>query len=85
MGLLSTLQSLFTPLPEGAIRYKGFTIAATPEEDDGLFRISGTISKKNQQHSFTLVDQVPNKDTCVQLAQQKAKLFIDKKGQSIFV
>ncbi|WP_432470530.1 HlyU family transcriptional regulator [Amphritea sp. HPY] len=85
MSLLSTLKSLFAPLPEGSIRYKGFTIAATPEEDSGLYRISGVISKKDQHHSFTLVDQVLVRDNCVQLTQQKAKLFIDRKGQNIFV
>ena len=83
MSLLSTLKSLFTPLPEGAIRYKGFTITATPEQDGGQFRISGVIRKKNQQHSFTLVDQVADRDLCVQHSQQKAKLFIDQKALSI--
>lgn len=84
MSLLSTLKSLFTPLPEGAIRYKGFTITATPEEDGGLYRISGVISKKHQQHSFTLVDQMADRERCVLYSQQKAKIFIDKKGMGIF-
>ena len=83
MSLISTLKSLFTPLPEGAIRYKGHTIAATPEEDGGVFRISGVISKKGQQHSFTLVDRVTDRDTCIERAQQKGKLFIDQKGLSV--
>jgi hypothetical protein len=84
MTILSALKSLFAPLPEGAIRYKGFTIAATPEGDGGRYRISGSIRKRDRQQSCTLVDQVAAKEYCVQLAHHKAKLFIDQKGDKIF-
>ncbi|UTW04043.1 hypothetical protein KDX31_03220 [Amphritea atlantica] len=81
MSLLSTLKSLFTPLPEGAIRYKGYTILATPEEDRGVYRLSGVITKKGQQKNFTLVDQVLDQNLSVERWQQHAKAFIDQKKQ----
>ncbi len=84
MNILSALQSLFVPLPEGAVRYKGFTITATPEEDGRRYRISGSISKRDREHCFTLVDRVAVRDHCVQLAHQKAKVLIDQKGEEIF-
>ncbi|MBN0988292.1 hypothetical protein SAMN03080615_02768 [Amphritea atlantica] len=80
MSLLSALKSLFTPLPEGAIRYKGYTILATPEENGGVFRISGVIARKNHQKSFTLVDQVADRSLSVKHWQQYAKNFIDQKN-----
>ncbi len=84
MSLFAAIKSLFVPLPEGAVRYKGFTITATPEEVGGHYRISGSISKKNQQHSFSLVDRVAGEQNCVELTHHKAKLFIDQKGEAIF-
>ncbi|OMH32627.1 HlyU family transcriptional regulator [Motiliproteus sp. MSK22-1] len=84
MTVLSTLISLFTPLPEGTIRYKGFTIAATPEADGNRYRISGNIKKKSLQRNFTLVDRVDVRDECVQLVHHKAKVFIDQKGDELF-
>lgn len=80
MSLLSALKSLFAPLPEGAIRYKGYTILATPEEDGGVFRLSGVITKKNSQKKFTLVDQVSDKELSVKRWQAYAKTFIDQKN-----
>lgn len=80
MSLLSALKSLFTPLPEGAIRYKGYTILATPEEDRGVFRLSGVIAKKGRQKNFTLVDQVLDQNLSVERWQQHAKNFIDQKN-----
>jgi len=84
MGLLSALTSLFNPLPEGAVRYKGYTIIATPEQDGSRYRISGSITKKDQQRSFSLVDRAIDEDTCVELTHHKAKLFIDQQGEGIF-
>ena len=84
MAVLSALKSLFIPLPEGAIRYKGFTIAATPEADGNRYRISGNIKKRGLQRSFTLVDRVGVRDECVQLVHHKAKMLIDQKGDEIF-
>ncbi|MBR9867976.1 MAG: hypothetical protein GYB20_11495 [Oceanospirillales bacterium] len=80
MSLLSALKSLFAPLPEGAIRYKGYTILATPEEDGGVFRLSGVITKRNRQKKFTLVDQVSDKELSVKRWQAYAKTFIDQKN-----
>ena len=84
MTVLSALKSLFAPLPEGAIRYKGFTIVAAPEEDGSRYRISGSIRKKDRQRSFTLVDRVAVRDDCVQQVHNKAKMLIDQKGEEIF-
>ncbi|WP_296062350.1 HlyU family transcriptional regulator [uncultured Amphritea sp.] len=85
MSLLSALKSLFAPLPEGAIRYKGYTILATPEEDGGVFRLSGVITKRNRQKKFTLVDQVSDKELSVKRWQAYAKTFIDQKHQNALV
>jgi len=85
MGLLSALQSLFKPLPEGAVRYKGYVITATPEQDGNRFRICGNISKGEQQRTFTLVDRVAEKDDCVEMTHRKAKVFIDHQGEGIFI
>jgi len=84
MSLLSALKYFFAPLPEGAVRYKGFTIMATPEQVGNHYRISGNISKKDKQHSFSLVDRVAAEEVCVQRAHEKAKIFIDQKGEAIF-
>ncbi len=78
MSLVSALKSLFTPLPEGAIRYKGYTMLATPEEDRGTYRLSGMITKKGSQKSFTLADQVNDKELSVKRWQAYAKTFIDQ-------
>lgn len=85
MSLISALKSLFTPLPEGAIRYKGYTILATPEEDRGVFRLSGVISRQNRQRSFTLVDQVTDRNLSVERWQKQAKNFIDQKNHSVLI
>ncbi len=81
MFLISALKSLLTPLPEGAIRYKGYTILATPEEDRGMFRLSGVICKQNRQRRFTLADQVADRDLSVERWQKHAKNYIDQKKQ----
>ncbi|MGH1460463.1 MAG: HlyU family transcriptional regulator [Neptuniibacter sp.] len=85
MSLLSSIKSIFAPLPEGAIRYKGFTIAADPEEDFGRFRMNGVISKKGRQRNFTMVDRVADRANCVKITQNKAKNLIDQKGEQIFI
>ncbi len=85
MGLLSSITSLFSPLPEDAIRYKGYTIAATPEEDFGRFRINAVISRKGRQRNYTVIDRIADKDTCVELTHQKAKSLIDQKGEQVFL
>lgn len=85
MSLLSSLKSLFTPLPEGTIRYKGFTIEATPEEDGSRFRACAVIRKSDQERSYTLIDRVATKNDSVQLVFQKAKRLIDQKGEAVFI
>lgn len=85
MGLFTTLKSLFAPLPEGAVRYKGFTITATPEQDGNRYRLRGSITKKDQTRCFSLVDTVTAEETCVQLTHKRAKLFIDHRGEEIFI
>lgn len=84
MGLLSSITSLFRPLPEGAIRYKGYTITAEPEEDFGRFRINAVISKKGQKRNYTVVDRIADRDTCVELTHKKVKNLIDQKGEMVF-
>lgn len=85
MGLISSIKSMFSPLPEGAIRYKGFTIEASPEEDFGRFRINGVISKKGQQRNFTMIDRIADKENCVEITHQKAKKLIDQKSGNVFI
>lgn len=85
MSLVSALKSLFTPLPEGAIRYKGYTILATPEEDRGTYRLSGMITKKGSQKNFTLADQVTDRNLSVERWQKHAKSLIDRNHQNALI
>lgn len=84
MSLLGSIKSLFSPLPDGAIRYKGYTIAALPEEEFGRYRLNAVISKKDKHRSYTLIDRVADKQNCITLTHQKAKSLIDQKGDKIF-
>jgi hypothetical protein len=84
MSLLGSIKSLFSPLPDGAIRYKGYTIAALPEEEFGRYRLHAVISKKDKHRSYTLIDRVADKQSCVKMTHEKAKKLIDQKGDKIF-
>lgn len=84
MSLITAIQNLLSPLPEGSVRYKGYVITATPEKAGSAFRIAGSISKKNKQAQFALADRVVEQAACVELTHRKGMLFIDQKGEALF-
>ena len=97
MGILSGLKSLFsgsgeTPAKaEEAIEYKGFNIIPAPMSEGGQYRVAATITKPStdteetlQTHNFIRSDLMPNRDECISITINKAKMMIDQQGGRIF-
>lgn len=64
--------------------FEGHTIYACARQEQGQFRVAGTIRKGEQEVDFIRSDLCPDAATANDLMQQKAKLFIQQLGDDIF-
>ena len=85
MGILSAIQSIFSPLPEGSVRYKGYIIEAKAEPDGRCVRMSAVITKNDQTRNLFLIDRLASESEGVRLTHQKMKKYIDQRGDEIFI
>lgn len=89
MSLLKRLGGLFQPSsknpePVMTVEYQGFVISAFPIDENGLYRINGTIAKDDREHRFIRADQFADRQLCANEMVRKAKQMIDQQGERIF-
>ncbi|RXJ74669.1 transcriptional regulator [Veronia nyctiphanis] len=68
--------------------YKGFLIYSEPKSEGGQYRINGRICKETDGelkiHHFIRSDILPAENTATELMINKAKMYIDQMGESMF-
>lgn len=68
--------------------YKGYTIQPAPVEENGVFQISGTISREvdgvMKEHHFIRADRLPAREVATEMTLSKARQMIDMEGDRIF-
>lgn len=90
MGLFDGFKGLFGSSepkeqePTAVEEYNGYTIVSTPAHEDGMYRISGKITKGEQVHFFERADQFTDVDFCSQEMVRKSQQMIDQQGDDIF-
>ena len=74
--------------PAAEESYNGFTIAATPMEEGGQFRLSALITKdvdgELKEHRLIRADLFASKGDAARFAIDKAKQVIDEQGDRLF-
>jgi hypothetical protein len=74
--------------PAASIEHDGFTIHATPYEEQGQWQLCGVIEKEVggalKSRRFIRADRFPGKEQAVEAVFQKAKLIIDQQGERLF-
>ena len=64
------------------VDYKGFTIVAAPLNEEGQWRVAGTIEKdagdERLQRSFVRADLCMSRDEAVEVSRRKAQQIIDQ-------
>ncbi|PWI32353.1 transcriptional regulator [Vibrio albus] len=70
------------------VEYKGFLIYQEAVKEGGQYRIAGRITKEKdgeiKSHRFIRSDLVTSEQDANELMLNKAKMFIDQMGDSIF-
>lgn len=71
------------------LRYQGCDIVAAPVEQNGQFRISGTIRQPPEEDGelsipFDRADTFPDRETAIRMTQLKARQFIDEQETPLF-
>ncbi|KLV10101.1 MULTISPECIES: HlyU family transcriptional regulator [Photobacterium] len=92
MGFFSKLFGLEKSTPVKAdvepIEYKGYLIYPEPKSEGGQFRIAGRICKQFDDelktHAFIRSDLLASKQDAETFMVNKAKMFIDQTGDSMF-
>lgn len=89
MSFFDSLRNLFSGSntsqePPASEEYNGYLIVAEPAEEQGQYRINGTISKGEQSQPFIRADILPSKPACEQETFRKARIMIDQNGDRLF-
>ncbi|BBG29742.1 MULTISPECIES: HlyU family transcriptional regulator [Zymobacter] len=71
------------------LRYQGCDIVAAPVEQNGQYRISGTIRQPPEEDGdlsipFDRADTFPDRETAIRMTQLKARQFIDEQETPLF-
>ncbi|WP_297323045.1 HlyU family transcriptional regulator [uncultured Bartonella sp.] len=76
------------PIKGAETEYKGFTILATPYENEGQLQSCGVISKvidgEKKEQQFIRADRFTNKDDAIAMIHIKARQIIDEQGEKLF-
>ena len=68
--------------------YQGYTIAATPSEDPGGWRVRGRISTERdgtpQSTTFIRADIYGSREVAAEMTLAKARRLIDEQGSGLF-
>ncbi len=94
MALGNFFKSLFSgadgsaqPEPSDPIDYKGFTIEASPVNEDGKYRtagyISGEINGESKRVKFIRADQNVDLQAAIDHSIGKARQIIDEQGANL--
>lgn len=74
--------------PAPTSEHEGFTIHATPYQEQGQWQMCGVIEKQIggelKSHRFIRADRFPAKEDAVQMTFMKARQIIDQSGERIF-
>lgn len=74
--------------PAPVQEHDGFTIHATPYEEQGQWQMCGVIEKaiggEVKSHRFIRADRFPDKGTAVEMTFVKARQIIDQSGERMF-
>ncbi|NVK00351.1 MAG: transcriptional regulator [Oceanospirillaceae bacterium] len=92
MGFMDSLKALFAGQEkqeaEPSVEYKGFQILVEPVNRGGQFGVGARITKlegdQQKEHRFIRADVLPNRDACIEVTLNKAKMTIDQLGDRIF-
>ena len=74
--------------PEPSIEHNGFTIRATPFEENGQWLTCGVVSKEIdgavKEHRFIRADRFPGRDGAVEHSFVKGRQIVDQQGERVF-
>lgn len=69
-------------------QYNGYTIVASPRQEGGAWRVTGTISREidgeTRTHEFVRADTSADPEGAASLTLGKAKRLIDEQGDRLF-
>lgn len=76
------------PASAPAQEYEGYTIRATPYEDEGRFQLCGVITKQfgdeTKEHRFIRADKLNTMEEAVSMTFFKGRQIIDQLGEGLF-
>ena len=90
---MSLLKRLFgsspkAPEPDPQVEFDGFTVRATPYQENGQWQLCGVIAKEidgvTKEHRFVRADRFADRQTAIEMAFDKAKRIIAEQGERIF-
>ena len=74
--------------PAATEAYEGFTIHATPYQENGQWQMCGVIEKEiggeMKAHRFVRADRFSSRDEAVPFTMIKARQIIDQMGDKLF-
>jgi hypothetical protein len=74
--------------PAASEEHNGFTISATPYQENGQWQMCGVIEKEiageRKSHRFVRADRFAGKDEAVQFTMVKARQIVDQMGDRVF-
>ena len=76
------------PGPVASAEHDGFTIHATPYEEQGQWQMCGVIEKdiagERKSHRFVRADRFPTREQAGEFTISKARQIIDQMGERVF-
>jgi len=76
------------PLPEPTMEHDGYTVRATPYQENGQWQLCGVIAREidgvTKEHRFVRADRFADRDTAIEMAFDKAKRIITEQGLRLF-
>jgi hypothetical protein len=76
------------PAPAATAEHEGFTIKATPYQEQGQWQMCGVIEKEIggelKSHRFVRADRFPEQGQAAEFTLAKARQIIDQMGERLF-
>jgi hypothetical protein len=73
--------------PAGKAEHEGFTILATPYQENGQWQLCGVIEKEiggeMKSHRFIRADRFASQAEAVEMTLMKARQIIDQSGEKV--
>jgi hypothetical protein len=81
-------QNKAEPAPAATAEHGGFSIAATPYQEQGQWQMCGVIAREvdgeTKSHRFVRADRFASRDQAAEFTIAKARQIIDQMGDSVF-